>query len=142
MEHAVRLQHALAGQRLPQQLPAPEGLVRWTPIEGATSYEVLYTDFAPATSFQTTTNVADEREYFTFHTQLGVVDDPLARARDPLHRRQDRAEERPAARVSYGPWSPTFTTVNPPQSLGHARADRHRVGHVGQGGTDADARTT
>ena len=25
----------------PQQLPAPEGLIRWKPIEGATRYEVL-----------------------------------------------------------------------------------------------------
>ena len=47
---------------VPTQLPAPEGLIRWTPVDGATSYEVLYTDFVPAVSFQTTTNVADERE--------------------------------------------------------------------------------
>ncbi|MGZ4258379.1 MAG: hypothetical protein ACXVRE_11510, partial [Gaiellaceae bacterium] len=41
---------------IPQALPAPLGLVRWKPIEGATSYQVLYTDFRPAVSFQTTTN--------------------------------------------------------------------------------------
>src|SRR5450432_358223 len=52
---------------IPQSVAAPEGLVRWKPIEGATSYQVLYTDFHPAVSFQTTTNVADEREYWTFH---------------------------------------------------------------------------
>ena len=57
----------------PQQLPAPEGLVRWKPIEGATAYQVLYTDFRPAVSFETTTNVADEREYFTFHSTPGAT---------------------------------------------------------------------
>ena len=31
----------------PQQLPAPEGLIRWKPIEGATRYEVLYPDISP-----------------------------------------------------------------------------------------------
>jgi hypothetical protein len=56
---------------VPQQLPAPEGLVRWTPVDGATSYEVLYPDLTPSHSFQTTTNVADEREFFTFHNALG-----------------------------------------------------------------------
>ena len=50
----------------PQQLTAPEGLIRWKPIEGATRYEVLYPDIAGTMSFQTTTNVADEREFFTF----------------------------------------------------------------------------
>src|SRR6516162_7735775 len=30
-----------------QQLPAPVGLIRWKPIEGATRYEVLYTDLHP-----------------------------------------------------------------------------------------------
>src|SRR5215831_12925359 len=57
----------------PQQLNAPEGLIRWKPIEGATRYEVLYPDLGGATSFQTTTNVADEREFFTFHSQFGYA---------------------------------------------------------------------
>ena len=52
----------------PQQLPAPEGLIRWKPIEGATRYEVLYPDINAAKSFETTTNVADEREWYTFHS--------------------------------------------------------------------------
>src|SRR5436305_952354 len=55
----------------PVQMPAPEGLIRWKPIEGATRYEVLYPDINGATSFQTTTNVADEREFFTFHNAFG-----------------------------------------------------------------------
>ncbi len=100
---------------VPTQLPAPEGLIRWTPVDGATSYEVLYTDFIPAVSFQTTTNVADEREYFTFHTAIGY---------GTIHWRIRAVRNLgvggatnglPA--VSYGPWSPTYATVNNPQAL-------------------------
>ena len=100
---------------VPTQLPAPEGLIRWTPVDGATSYEVLYTDFVPAVSFQTTTNVADEREYFTFHTAVGY---------STIHWRIRAVRNLgvggatnglPA--VSYGPWSPTYATVNNPETL-------------------------
>jgi hypothetical protein len=46
---------------VPQQLPAPEGLIRWSPVDGATSYEVMYTDFNPVVSFQTRTNANSSR---------------------------------------------------------------------------------
>src|SRR6266849_3241717 len=39
------------------------GLVRWDPVEGATSYEVWFIE--EAKRFSTVTNVADEREYYT-----------------------------------------------------------------------------
>jgi hypothetical protein len=101
----------------PQQLSAPEGLIRWKPIDGATRYEVLFPDIRGTTSFQTTTNVADEREFFTLHNALGwstihwrvravrFIDD-----KDLLKNGLPRA--------SYGPWSQVFSTYNPPQSLG------------------------
>jgi hypothetical protein len=101
---------------VPQQLPAPEGLVRWKPIEGATSYQVLYTDFRPAVSFETTTNVADEREYFTFHSSLGSTIHWRVRAIRYIDDSDVLKNGLP--RASYGPWSPTFTTVNPPAALG------------------------
>ena len=51
---------------LPEQiLPDITGLVRWKPVEGATSYEVWFVDAGKVIA--TTTNVADEREYFSFH---------------------------------------------------------------------------
>src|SRR5581483_1974117 len=56
---------------VPRQLPAPVGLIRWAPIDGATEYQVLYLDLHPLKAFETTTNVADEREYFTFHSAFG-----------------------------------------------------------------------
>jgi len=50
----------------PQQEPAPPGLIRWKPIEGATAYQVLYPQLHESTPFETSTNVADEREFYTF----------------------------------------------------------------------------
>ena len=47
--------------------PQFPGLVRWTPIEGATMYEVWFQ--GSRLTFLTTTNVADEREFYAFHTQ-------------------------------------------------------------------------
>jgi hypothetical protein len=104
-------------QDVPQQLPAPEGLVRWKPIDGATGYEVLYPDLVPAKSFETTTNVADEREFFTFHNALGYgTIHWRVRAIRTLNPADTATNGLPA--VSYGPWSPVFTTVNAPQTAG------------------------
>jgi hypothetical protein len=103
---------------LPQQLTAPEGLVRWKPIEGATRYEVLYTDISPPMSFQTTTNVADEREFFTLHQNSVRWSSIHWRVRALRYIDDKDLLKNGLPRVSYGPWSPTFTTVNPPLSLG------------------------
>jgi hypothetical protein len=103
---------------VPQQLPAPVGLIRWAPIEGATRYEVLYTDLHPADSFQTTTNVADEREFFTLHQQFGWGATIHWRVRAIRYIDDKDLLKNGLPRATYGPWSPTFATVNPPQSLG------------------------
>jgi hypothetical protein len=102
----------------PQQLPAPEGLVRWKPIEGATRYEVLYPDISPPFSFQTTTNVADEREFFTLHAATVNWSSVRWRVRAIRYIDDKDLLKNGLPRVSYGPWSPTFTSVNPPLSLG------------------------
>jgi hypothetical protein len=102
----------------PQQLPAPTGLVRWKPVEGATRYEVLYTDLHPAASFQTTTNVADEREYFTLHDQFGWGATVHWRVRAVRYIDDKDVLRNGLPRASYGPWSPVFTTVNPAKSAG------------------------
>jgi hypothetical protein len=102
----------------PQQLPAPEGMVRWKPIEGATRYEVLYPDVRPALSFQTTTNVADEREFFTLHQSSVNWSSVRWRVRAIRYIDDKDLLKNGMPRVSYGPWSTTFTSVNPPLSLG------------------------
>jgi len=102
----------------PQQLSAPEGLVRWKPIEGATRYEVLYPDISPPFSFQTTTNVADEREFFTLHQAAQYWSTVHWRVRAIRYIDDKDLLKNGLPRVSYGPWSPRFTSVNPPLSLG------------------------
>jgi hypothetical protein len=104
----------------PQQLPAPEGLIRWKPIEGATRYEVLYPDLNGTKSFQTTTNVADEREWFTFHETLATTAWASVHWRVRAIRYIDDKDllKNGLPRASFGPWSATFTTVNAPLKLG------------------------
>jgi hypothetical protein len=103
---------------VPQQLAAPVGLVRWKPIDGATRYEVLYTDLHPSVAFFTTTNVADEREYFTFHDQRGWGATIHWRVRAVRFINDKDLLKNGMPRASYGPWSAPFTTVNPPRSVG------------------------
>jgi hypothetical protein len=103
----------------PQQLPAPEGMMRWKPIEGATRYEVLFPDISPPYSFETTTNAADEREFFTFkQNDPAMWSNVHWRVRALRYVDDKDLLKNGLPRVSYGPWSPTFTSVNPPQSLG------------------------
>jgi hypothetical protein len=101
----------------PQQLPAPAGLVRWKPIEGATGYEVLYPDWKPAVAFTTTTNVADEREFYTLHESFGVGS-VRWRVRAIRYINDKDVLSNGLPRVTYGPWSRTFVSVNPPLSFG------------------------
>src|SRR3712207_4626178 len=46
-------------------LASGPGLVRWTPVEGATGYNVWF--LGPNKVIATKTNAADEREHWTFH---------------------------------------------------------------------------
>jgi hypothetical protein len=95
--------------------PDVPGLVRWTPVEGATSYEVWFTTpgVAHAKVISTTTNIADEREIY-------AVQDPdettimLWRVRAVRKLYGALQNELPA--VSYGPWSTIFVSVVPPRS--------------------------
>jgi len=51
---------------VPEDVATPHpGLVRWTPIEGATAYQVWL--YGAKSTFMTTTNVADARDLYTFH---------------------------------------------------------------------------
>jgi hypothetical protein len=100
---------------LPQQiLPDTPGLVRWQPVEGATSYEVWFVD--PGKVITTSTNVADEREYYSFHQ------DPLWTGTVQWRVRAVRTlyGSLPTGLpvVTYGPWSQTFVSTNPPVSTG------------------------
>jgi hypothetical protein len=90
------------------------GLIRWTPVAGATSYQVWFTDANKV--FGTHTNVADEREYYTFHSDASWIGSVHWRVRAVRRVFGDIPNGLPA--VSYGPWSPIYTTGNPALNTG------------------------
>jgi hypothetical protein len=109
---------------VPAPLPAPPGLVRWTPIEGATSYQVWFQNLnlngaSRNHYFETATNVADEREYYTFHQTHAFIGRVEWRVRAVRQRYGAPTNALPV--VSYGPWSPEYVSFNP--SFAHGPLD-------------------
>ncbi len=97
-----------------QLLPDVPGLVRWKPVEGATSYEVWFVDAGKLIT--TTTNIADEREYYSFHQDPTWTATVQWRVR--AVRKLYGALPNGLPVVSYGPWSQTLVSVNPPVVTG------------------------
>jgi hypothetical protein len=105
----------------PVPLPAKPGLVRWTPIEGATGYEVWYGGRGPVGTFinkivQTHTNVADQRDLYTFHVEEGWWRTVEWRVRAVRHVVGAIPNGLPA--VSYGPWTAIYAATNPTWTSG------------------------
>ena len=98
----------------PVPMPAKPGLVRWAPVEGATAYDVWYTDIRKIV--RTHTNVADQREFYTFHLEDTWWQTVRWRVR-PV-RQVVGALPNGLPAVSYGPWSPIYAATNPPWSAG------------------------
>ncbi len=107
---------------IPEPMSTFPGVLRWTPIPGATSYEVWLVDvktpkWPTGKVIKTTTNVADQREFYTFHRDLLKWTSSVRwRIRAVRALYGARANQLPA--VSYGPWSQTYAAVNPPFALG------------------------
>jgi hypothetical protein len=100
-------------ENVPKPMASQPGLVRWTPVDGATGYQVWYTDLdTPHVS--TNTNVADEREFYTFHTDPSFTQTVHWRVRAVRQVFGRIPNGLPA--VSYGPWSNVYTSTNPPVS--------------------------
>jgi hypothetical protein len=101
---------------VPRDLDSPyPGLVRWSPVEGATAYQVWM--FGAKKTFMTTTNVADARDLYTFHRTNPFFTASVAfrvRAQRTLY--GEVLSGLPA--TTWGPWSPIYTDVQPPLSLG------------------------
>ena len=100
---------------LPDKIdPDIPGLIRWQPVEGATSYEVWFVDACKLVS--TTTNVADEREYYTFHRTALWMSTVTWRVRAVRKTYGTIPNGLPV--VTTGPWSEPFISTNPDVSSG------------------------
>ena len=98
----------------PVPLASKPGLVRWSPVEGATAYDVLYPDIRKIV--RTHTNVADQRELYSFHLEDSWWKTVRWRVR-PVRLVVGAAPNGLPA-VSYGPWSQTYAATNPGWSSG------------------------
>ena len=101
-------------QNVPQANASPPGLVRWAPVEGATGYHVWF--LGPNKRIATRTNVADEREHWTFHQEPAWTAVVRWRVRAVRAKIGVTVNGMPA--VSYGPWSPIYVEFNPPIGTG------------------------
>jgi hypothetical protein len=100
----------------PKPLASDPGLLRWTPVEGATGYQVWLIDVPQGGTpglrkISVHTNVLDEREFYTFHQNqkwIGTV-----RWRVRAERSQEvggPTNKLPVA--TYGAWSDTYSSTN------------------------------
>jgi hypothetical protein len=94
--------------------PSYPGLLRWSKVPGASGYMVWLLDTGHW--FTTRANMADEREYYAFHQDPSWTGTVHWRVR-PM-RWIYGATENGLPVVSYGPWSPVYTSVNPPFASG------------------------
>ncbi|MGD0272971.1 MAG: hypothetical protein ABSB96_04495 [Gaiellaceae bacterium] len=102
--------------RIPAKLPAPIGLLRWTPVDGASIYEITETttpnegSLPPAgkKSYFVGTNVTDMRDWYTFHQGSDWVGTVYWRVR--AVRVTYGMSQNGQTSTSYGPWSPLFQT--------------------------------
>ena len=120
----------------PKPLPAAPGLLRWAPVEGADGYQVWFIDINnPTPKMETVfTNVLDEREFYTFHRTPSWTSTVRWRIRAL---RTDRTDDNKQSRqnglpaVGYGPWSPVYSSTNPPYQGGPIKLGqtdlRHRL---------------
>ncbi len=101
-----------------ESTPIPQagrpGLVRWRPVEGATAYDVWYPDIRRV--IRTHSNVADMRELYSFHLEDSWWQ--VVRWRVRPVRQVVGALPNGLPAVSYGPWSPIYTTPNPAWASG------------------------
>ena len=98
----------LRWQDVPRQAPSYPGLARWTPVEGATSYQVWFTGINRVV--ETRVNAVDQREFYAFHQDAAFTGSVPWRVRAVRRVAKLQGFITP---VNYGPWSPTFTATNP-----------------------------
>jgi hypothetical protein len=102
------------------------GLLRWTPVDGATSYQVWLIDVpkngqGPGRSKEhTKTNVLDERELYTFHPSTNWISSIRWRVR-AVRSIAAGLPRNGLPTTSYGGWSPIYKSTNTPLQTGILR---------------------
>src|SRR5579864_1332945 len=96
----------------PTPLPSNPGLLRWTPVDGASSYQVWLVDVLGGKKETVRTNVLDEREFYTFHQSAQWI----SKVRWRVRASRSNASGGPVnglPATTYGAWSPIYSTSNP-----------------------------
>ena len=101
---------------VPRQAASYPGLARWTPVEGATSYQVWFTGINRVV--ETRVNAVDEREFYAFHQGANFTGSIGWRVRAVRRVAKLQGFITP---VNYGPWSKVFTSTNPGMDTGIVR---------------------
>ncbi len=101
---------------VPRQSTSYPGLARWTPVEGATSYQVWFTGINRVV--ETRVNAVDEREFYAFHQGTNFTGSVTWRVRAVRRVAKLQGFITP---VNYGPWSQQFTSTNPAMDDGVVR---------------------
>ena len=96
-------------RNVPERRSSADGLIRWSPVDGATGYEVLYLGVPGGFNvhFSTITNVADEREWWSFHEGMAANVKWRVRAVRVV---KSAALPNGVPIAKYGPYSPIYTT--------------------------------
>jgi hypothetical protein len=107
----------------PKPLPSEPGLLRWTPVEGADMYQVWLIDINNPTAKMemSLTNVLDEREFYTFHRSASWTGTIRWRIRALRMDNDPALRQNQLPAVTYGPWSPVYSSSNPPYTTGQIK---------------------
>lgn len=93
----------------PLQVSTYPGLVHWSSVPGATSYQVWWVDIGK--QIGSLTNYADEREFYSFHQLAPWPTVVHWRVRAVRAVYGSLPNGMPV--VAYGPWSTIYTSLNP-----------------------------
>jgi hypothetical protein len=91
------------------------GMVRWTPVDGATAYEVVWLyelGQGKAKKIKTQTTAADLREYYTLHNGVDWANIVYWRVR-AVRELDTQSAKNGLTTVTYGPWSARNRTLEP-----------------------------
>jgi len=101
----------------PRPLPSDPGLLRWTPVDGATSYNIWLIDVpgkeaGTGEMITAHSNVLDEREFYTFHQSTNWISTVRWRIQ-AVRTTELTSPINGFPTTTPAPWSPIYTSTNP-----------------------------